>query len=100
MLFIPETRKEEAQAKRILDSQSMTNLERWFASNTSNGNRSNQLVKYALALVDNGYDIEGVRRSVMDFNSKLKEGLPEAEISATIMMTASRAITVRETNKQ
>jgi len=100
MLFIPETRKEEQQAKRILDSQSMTNLERWFALNTSNGNRSNQLVKYALALVDNGYDIEGVRRSVMDFNSKLKEGLPEAEISATIMMTASRAITVRETNKQ
>lgn len=100
MLFIPQTRKEEEQTKKFMDMQSMDNLERWFFSNTNTGNRSNQIIKYALALVDNGYSIEGVRNSVLQFNQKLKEGLPEEEIHRTIMTTVTKAVTTRDMNNK
>lgn len=96
MLFIPQTRKEEEQHVRYLDMQSMDNLERWFFANTDNGNRSNQIIKYALAMVDNGADIETVRTSILEFNRKLKESLPEEEIHSTIMITVTKAVTTRD----
>ena len=96
MLFIPQTRKEEEQTQLIMDNQSLTNLERWFYLNTGTGNRSNQLIKYALVLVDNGYSIENVRHAVLSFNERLQDSLPEEEITNTIMVSAIKAITVRE----
>jgi hypothetical protein len=96
MLFIPQTRKEEEQSKRILDAQSMNNLERWFYLNTETGNRSNQLIKYALALVDNGSTIEHIRDSILTFNSKLKEGLPEEEVLNTVLLSAMKAVSKRD----
>jgi len=95
MLFIPQTRKEEEQTKKILDTQAMNNLERWFFLNTESGNRSNQLIKYALALVDNGYPLESIKNQIIDFNNKLKDGLPEKEIYNTIMVTVVKAVTQR-----
>jgi len=98
MLFIPQTRKEEEQTKKILDTQAMNNLERWFFLNTESGNRSNQLIKYALALVDNGYPLESIKNQIIDFNNKLKDGLPEEEIYNTIMVTVVKAVTQRTNN--
>lgn len=98
-LFIPQTRKEEEQNKLILDNNSLSNLERWFFLNTDKGNRSNQLIRYALILVDNGYGIEAVRSAVMGFNSKLKEQLTEDEINNTIMVSVIKAVTKRDINK-
>jgi len=96
MLFIPDTRKEEEQKKLIMDTSKLDNLERWFYLNTDMGNRSNQLIKYALVLVDNGYDLNGVKNSVLAFNEKLKEPLEEAEIHSTILISAAKAIAKRD----
>jgi len=96
MLFIPQTRKEEEQTQKILDNQSLSNLERWFFLNTDTGNRSNQLIRYALALVDSGVSIEGIRHSIHSFNGKLRESLPDQEINETIMVSVIKAITIRE----
>jgi len=96
MLFIPQTKKEEEQTQKMMDNQSLSNLERWFALNTTIGNRSNSLIRYALALVDNGQSVENVRGAVQTFNSKLKEPLTEEEINNTIMVTVVRAVTKRD----
>jgi hypothetical protein len=96
MLFIPSTKKAEDQAQKFIDNESLGNLERWFFLNTSSGNRSNQLIKYALVLVDSGYTIDGVRHAIMAFNKKLQNGLSEDEINTTIMQSVIRAITKRD----
>lgn len=90
LLFIPKTSKNDDCKKVIADLHNLTNLERWFVANTSLGGRNNQLLKYALMLVDSGMDIANTQTNVLRLNSKLQEPLPEAEILSTIMITASK----------
>jgi hypothetical protein len=97
LLFIPKTTKND-QIKKVINTQhSMNNLERWFINNTALGNRSNQLIKYALMLVDTGMEIDSIRNSVLALNSKLPEPMEETEILTTILVSATRAITKRNT---
>jgi len=93
--FIPKTSKNEERKQRMLDQNSLTNLERWFINNTGAGNRSNQLIKYALLLVDGGQTIMEVEQAVGNLNSKLADKLPDDEIHQTIMVSAQRAIQKR-----
>ena len=74
----------------------LDNLERWFIENTGLGNRSNQLVKYALLLVDMGADIGDVEDKVKSLNNKMADKLTDKEIEATILITASKAIIKRD----
>lgn len=96
LLFIPKTSKNEERKKVILDQQSLTNLERWFIGNTGTGNRSNQLIKYALMLVDSGMSIDSIRNNVIALNSKLADKMDDAEILSTIVVTAAKAIHKRD----
>jgi hypothetical protein len=96
MLFIPQTKKSEDQRKSYTGTGSLTNLERWFLGNTGEGNRSNMMLKYALALVDNGYNLENVHNAVTAFNSKLVEPMPELEISSTVMLTVAKRLAIKE----
>ena len=96
MLFIPQTKKEEEQTQKVLDNQSLNNLERWFHLNTTHGNRSNQLIKYALALVDSGKSVDAIGDAVHSFNNKLKDPLPFEEINNTILITAAKAVSKRD----
>jgi hypothetical protein len=95
LLFIPKTSKNEAQRQRITDLQSLSNLERWFVNNTGEGNRSNQLIKYALVLVDSGMDLDSIRNNLLALNNKLPNKLDDAEIVSTILITAAKAISKR-----
>jgi len=97
LLFIPKTRKTEERIKTFEQVKNLSALERWFASNTETGNRSNQLIKFALMLVDNGLIIEDIRDRVLAFNYKLEDSLPENEILHTIMLTVSKAVAKRNT---
>lgn len=96
MLFIPQTKKSEDQRRANAEIASMTSLERWFVSNTGEGNRSNMILKYALALVDNNYNIEQVQNAVYAFNSKLPDPLPEAELASTVMLTVAKKLALKE----
>jgi hypothetical protein len=98
LLFIPKTAKNEERKQRIQDQQSLTNLERWFVNNTGSGNRSNQLIKYALLLVDSGLDTEAVKNSVLALNNKIPDKMEEAEIFSTILVTAGKAIYKRDSS--
>ena len=92
MEFIPRTTKNDERKKGLLTTQSLSNLERWFVNNTVNGNRSNQLVKYGLVLVDSNKDFSSIRDAVIELNSKLPDKLSEREIDTTIMVTITKAL--------
>lgn len=98
--FIPKTSQNEERKKRILDTQSLTNLERWFVDKTGNGNRNHQLLKYALLLVDQGYDYHATLSGVQSLNSKLQDPISDTELLQTIMTTASKRIGERSIGTQ
>lgn len=88
--FIPKTSKNEQYRKEFQQVQSLDNLERWFAERIASGNRNNQMLKYALALVDSGMDLMEVHNQVLSFNGKLNKPLEESEIETTIMTTVAK----------
>ena len=93
--FIPKTSKNE-ERKALLDSQhSMDNLERWVINNIGDGNRNNMLLRYAMVLLDGGFDFEGIRLRVVALNNKLVDKLDEAEIMGTILVSVAKAIAKR-----
>jgi hypothetical protein len=88
--FIPKTAKNE-ERKKLLDSQqSMDNLERWVINNIGDGNRNNMLLRYAMLLLDAGFDFEGIRSRVIELNNKIPDKLDETEIMATILITVAK----------
>jgi len=99
MLFIPETKKQEEQQRRVIDLGGLNNLERWFLTNSESGNRSNTLIKYAYVLVDSGYSIEAIRNSIFAFNGKLKMPLTDEELNTTILVSVIKAVTKRDINE-
>jgi hypothetical protein len=70
----------------------MDNLERWVINNIGDGNRNNMLLRYAMILVDAGFDFETIRQRVMGLNDKIVDKLDEIEIMNTIMITVGKAI--------
>ena len=93
--FIPKTSKNEERKQLMNDQQSMDNLERWIINNTGDGNRNNMVLRYAMILVDGGFDFEKVRQKVLSLNEKLADKLDEAEVMGTIMVSVMKAIAKR-----
>ena len=88
--FIPKTSKNEQFKQGFQAVESLDNLERWFAQRIASGNRNNQMIKFALALVDSGMDLMSVGKQVHAFNQKLNTPLDEEEIDNTILVTVSK----------
>lgn len=88
--FIPRTTRNDQYRKELQQVQSMDNLERWFAQRMAVGNRNENMIKFALALVDGGMTLQEVNDAVYSFNKKLSNSLPESEISQTIMKTVAK----------
>jgi hypothetical protein len=94
--FIPKTKKNEQRREAAKSQQSLDNLERWFVNNTGDGNRNNQIMRYAMILVDAGKSYDEVRLKVMELNDKLPDNLDENEIMGTIMVTVGREMSKRQ----
>lgn len=88
--FIPMTSRNENHKLEYKELQSLDNLERWFAQRIATGNRNNEMIKFALALVDSGMTFEEVSQSVKSFNAKMKHPLDDSEIDNTILTTVSK----------
>uniref|UniRef100_A0AAU6VZ59 DNA primase n=1 Tax=Pseudomonas phage Arace01 TaxID=3138526 RepID=A0AAU6VZ59_9VIRU len=88
--FIPRTSKNEQFKQGYQKVESFDNLERWFAGRIAAGNRNKQMIKFALALVDNGMTLNQVNTHVHAFNKKLNNPLDEEEIDNTIMVTVAK----------
>lgn len=90
LLFIPRTSKNDERKERILQHQDMNGVERWFMSNIGSGNRNNQLLKYALMLVDSGYNLSDIDMKLDSLNNKLDNPLTAEEIEQTIRKTVQK----------
>lgn len=91
--FIPKTSKNEQYKKNFQQVESLDNLERWFAQRIATGNRNNQMLKYALALVDSGMSLMDVSKQVHAFNEKMNNPLAKDEIDSTILVTVAKRYT-------
>lgn len=87
--FIPKTSKNEERKRRLETQGDMDNLERWVINNTGDGNRNNMLLRYAMILVDAGFQLFDVETKVIEMNDKLPDKLSESEIRTTIMKTVA-----------
>jgi hypothetical protein len=90
LLFIPRTSKNDERKAKILQHQDMTGVERWFMANMVDGNRNNQLLKYALMLVDAGYNLNDIDMKLDSLNHKLDNPLSAEEIDQTIRKTVQK----------
>ena len=70
----------------------MSNLERWVINNIGDGNRNNMLLRYAMILVDAGFDYNGVLSKITELNNKLPDKLADGELLSTVMVTAGKAL--------
>ena len=94
--FIPKTKKNAEHRETMQELRSLDNLERWFVNNTGDGNRNNNLMRYAMTLVDSGLGYDDVRLRVLELNDKLPDNLTENEIMGTIMVTVGREMAKRQ----
>lgn len=90
LLFIPRTSKNDERQVRMQQYQDMDGIERWFMSNSGEGNRNNQLLRYALMLVDSGYNLVDIDMKIDSLNRKLDNPLSSDEIEQTIRKTVSK----------
>ena len=75
-LFIPETKKSD-DIKMKLTSTGVNNIERWFRSHTSKGNRAIHLYRYGMVLIDAGLLLGEIIEKLESFNNSLEVPLPE-----------------------
>lgn len=88
--FVPKTKKADEHKSVLAGQTNMTNLERWFINNTDDGNRNNQLIKYAYACMDMGQDLHSIQSNVLELNRKLPEPLEETEVLTTVIQSITR----------
>ena len=90
--FIPKTSKNEIYKQNYQQIENLDNLERWFAQKMVNGNRNNQMIKFALALVDSGLTFAEIESRVFRFNKQLSNGLTEDELRSSVLITVARKL--------
>ncbi len=90
--FVPKTTKNEKYREQHTALESLDNLERWFAQRMASGNRNNQMIKFALALVDSGMGYADVEEKVLAFNDKLSNKLAADELRATVLVSVARKL--------
>jgi len=90
MDFIPNTKKSDEVKKKIEEFGSLDPLQRWFVMNIGDGSRNNMLLRYAMSLLDRGYDSETIMHNVDALNSQLSNPLEKLEIQSTIYKTIIR----------
>lgn len=88
--FIPQTSRNEDHKRMRQKLTSMDKLEGWFAAKISDGNRNNMMLRFAMALVDNGVAYDEVAARTVDFNKKLPEPLDEDELHRTVLVSAAK----------
>jgi hypothetical protein len=88
--FIPKTSKNAEYREQIKELGSLDNLERWFAQRFTTGDRNNQMIRYALALLDSGMELIEIEQRVKSFNASLPNGLDTQELENTVMRTVAK----------
>jgi hypothetical protein len=85
--FIPATSKNIEHKNVLAKYASMDSLDRWFIQQGVEGNRSNNMIKYALVLFDTGIDYDTAKEKIKQLNSKTASPLTQQELDTTVLAT-------------
>lgn len=87
--YIPKTSQNEERLAKLESQEDLDNLERWVMNNSGEGNRNNMLLRFAMILVDAGFNFENIKEKVISLNNKLDDSLSEMELASTILHTVA-----------
>lgn len=93
--YIPKTSKNDNRIQSLKDQKDLDNLERWVINNTGDGNRNNMLLRYAMLLADNNYNLDTIKDKVISLNNKLIDKLDEMELHSTIFHSLAKKLSGR-----
>lgn len=89
--FIPDTTKNLDYLSSQESLRSLSALEKWFVSNSAEGNRNQMLFRYASMLESQGiYDYNSIAGMVHELNQKLDNKLEIDEVNSTVLKTISK----------
>ena len=90
--YIPKTTKNEERVEKFKSQSEMDNLERWVINNTGDGNRNNMLLRFAMILMDAGFNFENIKDKTIALNDKLPDKLSEVELAKSIFHTTAQRL--------
>jgi hypothetical protein len=93
-MFIPETKRSD-ETKAQISVAGIDNIERWFKTHTSQGNRANHLYRYGMVLVDGGLALGEIVEKLESFNNSLDVPLPEDQFMNSTIKSISKELTKR-----
>lgn len=88
-MFIPQTKKSD-EIRAQITSSGVDNIERWFRSCTTKGNRANHLFRYGMVLVDSGLDLGSIVEKLENFNNSLQSPLPEQQFRNSTLVSITK----------
>ena len=89
-LFIPETKKSNDINNSSLSAKGVSNLEKWFLTNTIEGNRANHLYRYGMIMIDAGYALDVIKSSITAMNQALESPLDSQQIQNSILYSLNK----------
>ena len=93
-MFIPETKRSD-ETKAQISATGVGNIERWFKTHTSKGNRANHLYRYGMVLVDAKMQLGEIVEKLLNFNNSLEVPLPEDQFMNSTVKSISKELTKR-----
>lgn len=94
--YIQDTKGNEKRVATNKELADIGSLERWFLKRMSIGDRNDNLLKFALALVDDNVEFDEISERVHTLNNKLAEPITEREINSTVLKTTMKKIVNNE----
>ena len=88
-MFIPETKRSD-QIKTQISATGANNIERWFKTHTSKGNRANHLYRFGMVLIDAEWALGDIVEKLETFNNNLETPLPEEQFRNSIIKSISK----------
>ena len=93
-MFIPETKRSD-ETKAQISATGVGNIERWFKTHTSKGNRANHLYRYGMVMVDAEMQLGEIVEKLEIFNNSLEVPLPEDQFMNSTVKSISKELTKR-----
>ncbi|MGY9107175.1 MAG: DUF3987 domain-containing protein, partial [Alphaproteobacteria bacterium] len=88
-MFIPETKRSD-ETKAQISANGVNNIERWFKTHTSAGNRANHLYRYGMVLIDANMQLPDIVEKLENFNDSLDSPLPEDQFRNSTVKSISK----------
>ena len=88
-MFIPETKRSD-ETKAQFSGARVNNIERWFKTRTSKGNRANHLYRYGMVMIDANMLLPDIVEKLENFNDSLEVPLPEDQFRNSTVKSISK----------